>query len=206
MSNDGGNNNPANPDLPDPPDNQSSHHTPYQAQGSNLLNPPGHGNGPRTHTSSTLSTLFNLFGNPTTLVDFAAIFQQLGQMMTNLITDVILHTQAQSATPVPESCDSEPKANPPTEFDGTAHKKLETYITECKIMFTTSPCKHRSESLKILAAGSYLKGNMKKWFSNFFLLPIDECPAWFSSWEEFKAELRRCWGLEDPKGAAKADL
>jgi hypothetical protein len=101
---------------------------------------------------------------------------------------------------------SEPKANPPAEFDGTNRRKLETYIAECKIMFTTAPRKHHSEMLKILAAGSYLKGDPKKWFSNYFLLPEDQQPAWFGTWTLFRNELHRYWGLEDPKAAAESKV
>jgi hypothetical protein len=131
------------------------------------------------------------------------IFSHLGEAMTQSVANAIYAARTQSITP---DKDSEPKANPPTEFDGTQRRKLETYIAECEILFATSPRKYRSDSSRILAAGSYLKGDPKKWFSNFFLLPVDQRPAWFTSWKLFTAELRRCWGLEDPAGAAEAEL
>jgi hypothetical protein len=94
---------------------------------------------------------------------------------SNSVADAILHAQGRdSATPASEPHGSEPKANLPAEFDGTNRQKLETYIAECEIMFATTPQKHHSEMSKILAAGSYLKGNPKKWFSNYFLLPEDQ--------------------------------
>jgi Retrotransposon gag protein len=73
-------------------------------------------------------------------------------------------------------------------------------------MFATAPRKHRSEMSKILAAGSYLKGDPKKWFSNYFLLPEDQRPAWFGTWALFRNELHRYWGLEDPEAAAKSEV
>ena len=106
----------------------------------------------------------------------------------------------------PDGRESEPKANPPAEFDGTSRKKLETFIAENEIMFATAPRKYRSEESKVLVAGSYLKGDPKRWFNNFFLLPSDQRPDWFLSWNKFRAELRNSWGLEDPEGAAETEL
>jgi len=127
--------------------------------------------------------------------------------MSNSVADALLHARAQlSPTPAPEPRDGEPKANPPAEFDGTNRRKLETYVADCEIMFATSPRRFRTESAKVLAAGSYLKGDPKKWFSNFFLLPLDQRPDWFNSWDDFKVELRRYWGLEDPEAAAESEL
>jgi hypothetical protein len=127
--------------------------------------------------------------------------------MSNSVADAILHVRGRdSMTPAPEPRESEPKANPPAEYDGSSRRKLEPFIAECEIMFATSPRKYRSESNKVLAAGSYLKGDPKKWFSNFFLLPPENRPLWFLSWSDFKEEIRRCWGLEDPEGAAEAEL
>jgi hypothetical protein len=62
------------------------------------------------------------------------------------------------------------------------------------------------EMLKILAAGLYLKGDPKKWFSNYFLLPEDQQPAWFSTWALFCSELRQYWGLEDPEATAESEV
>jgi hypothetical protein len=73
-------------------------------------------------------------------------------------------------------------------------------------MFETSPHRYASDNAKVLAAGSYLKGDPKRWFSNFFRQPPAARPAWFSSWSDFKDELRKTWGLEDPEGAAESDI
>ena len=92
------------------------------------------------------------------------------------------------------------------EFDGNSRGKLEIFLAENEIMFATAPRKYRSKYSKVLAAGSYLKGDPKRWFSNFFLQPEELRPTWFNSWEEFKVLLRQIWGLEDPEGAAESDL
>jgi hypothetical protein len=127
--------------------------------------------------------------------------------MANSVSDAIMNVHGRrTPTPAAEPSGGEPKANPPAEFDGTNRRKLETYIAECEIMFATSPRRFRSERSKVLAAGSYLKGDPKKWFSNFFLLPADQQPAWFDSWTDFKDELRRHWGVEDPEAAAESEL
>ena len=131
----------------------------------------------------------------------------MGAAMANSMADVLLHLQSQnSPTPHPEPRGSKPKGNPPTEFDGNSRGKLEIFLAENEIMFATAPRKYRSEYSKVLAAGSYLKGDPKRWFSNFFLQPEELRPTWFNSWEEFKVLLRQIWGLEDPEGAAESDL
>src|SRR6201986_4449374 len=126
--------------------------------------------------------------------------------MANSVADAIMHTRTQLTPTTHTSKESEPKGNPPTEFDGNSRRKLETFIVENEILFATSPQRYRTENYKVLTAGSYLKGDPKKWFSNFFLQPEHLRPVWFHSWEDFKKELRRTWGLEDPEGAAEADL
>lgn len=140
--------------------------------------------------------------NPEQQVLLAAI-RQLGSVFTNSFRTA-LNTTRQSEAPEPRG--SEPKANPPTEYDGNSRKKLEPFIAQCEIMFATAPRRYRTDEAKVLAAGSYLKSTPQSWFSNFFLHPIDERPDWFRNWDEFKHELRRCWGLQDPEGAAESEL
>jgi len=138
---------------------------------------------------------------PTNMVE---VIREFGKQMTNAVSEAIYQTRA-SEPPVSDRS-SEPKANPPAEFDGRSRRKLEPFLAECEILFATSPQKYRLDSTKILAAGSYLKGDPKGWFANFFVLPDDLRPDWFSTWDDFKAELRHSWGLEDPEGAAEAEL
>ena len=128
-----------------------------------------------------------------------------GDVIARAITEASKNNR-ESASPPAESREHEPKANPPAEFDGSARRKLEPFIAECEIMFATAPRRYRTESAKVHSAGSYLKGDPKKWFSNFFLLPPEKRPLWFLSWSDFKEELRSTWGLEDPEGAAKEEL
>ena len=146
--------------------------------------------------------------NPTNPNDLAQILQQLGITMSNSLADAVVHLQSQGRTGASthDSGDKEPKANDPSTFDGTSRKSLEIFIAENEIMFATAPRKYRSEIQKVLAAGSFLKGDPKKWFSNYFLLSEMDRPLWFHSWIGFKEELRRCWGLEDPEGAAETEL
>src|ERR1700742_3519559 len=138
-----------------------------------------------------------------TIIEGMATF---GNTLTTL-TEAVSHLQTRSSmSPGTGSCEQEPKVNPLTEFDRSSHQKLETFIAECEILFATLPHWYHAESSKIHSAGLYLKGDPKKWFSNFFLLKPAHWPLWFLSWEDFKAELRRTWGLEDPEGAAEHDL
>jgi hypothetical protein len=137
-------------------------------------------------------------------LDFAQVVDQLGRTMANSVADAIMHSQNQRVRV--EENGSEAKGNPPTEFDGSARKKLDVFLAECEIMFATAPRKYRTDASRVLCAGSYLKGNPKKWFTNFFQLPPEQQPAWLRSWIDFKDLLRRQWGLEDPEGAAEAEL
>jgi hypothetical protein len=137
-------------------------------------------------------------------LNFAQVFDQLGCTMANSIADAIMHYQNQQVR-VKEK-ELEAKENPPTKFNGSVCKKLDTFIAECEIMFATALQKYCTNALKVLFARSYLKGNLKKWFTNFFHLPPNQQPAWLRSWINFKDLLRRQWGLEDPEGAAEAEL
>lgn len=189
------NNHDGTPDVPDDvadPDVPSilSHHEPSPVRG------PSRSRSPPTdwEFASDQQALMRLL-------------KAIGDTMSNSISEAISSSRMRdSATPAPESREQEPKANPPTEFDGLARRKLETFIAECEIMFATSPRRYRTESSKVHSAGSFLKGDPKKWFSNFFLLPPESRPLWLLSWEDFRIELRRTWGLEDPEGAAEEDL
>jgi hypothetical protein len=75
----------------------------------------------------------------TDVPDLTQVIQQLGVVMLNSVANAILHAWGcDSATPAPNPHGSKLKANPPAEFDGKNCQKLETYITECKIMFATA--------------------------------------------------------------------
>lgn len=132
--------------------------------------------------------------------------REFGMTLSNSLADAILHTR-DVATPAPvESRSSEPKANPPAEFDGTNRRKLDVFIAENEIVFATAPRRYRDESMKVLAASSYLKGDPKKWFNQFFMLPEGQRPTWIHSWAEFCEVLRKHWGTEDPENDAEIEI
>jgi hypothetical protein len=62
---------------------------------------------------------------------------QFGQVMSTSFTDALGACRF-SQTAGPNAHESEPKTNPPTEFDDASCRKFKTYIAKCKIMFATS--------------------------------------------------------------------
>ena len=130
---------------------------------------------------------------------------QVIALMGQTVGDAIGHGLAQArATAAPDPT-KYPKAKDPTMFNGRRRKYLRTWIGENEICFRTSPNLYRSDTAKIMFAGSFLEGDAKTWFTDYFKNP-NQIPAFMSDWELFCIELRRNFGLEDELGAAEEDL
>jgi hypothetical protein len=98
-----------------------------------------------------------------------------------------------------------PKAKDPSMFNGRRRKYLRTWIGENEICFRTAPNLYRNDTSKIMFAGSFLEGDAKTWFTDYFKDPAN-IPAFMSDWTLFEIELQRNFGLEDELGAAEDDL
>jgi len=98
-----------------------------------------------------------------------------------------------------------PKAKDPSAFNGRRRKHLRTWIGENEICFRTSPNLYRSEISKVMFAGSFLEGDAKSWFTDYFQDP-DGVPAFMEDWTLFVAMMHHNFGLEDELGAAEEDL
>src|ERR1700753_3178607 len=74
-------------------------------------------------------------------------------------------------------------------------------------MFRPAPSLYRNDTSKskIMFAGSFLEGDAKTWFTDYFKDPANT-PTFMSDWTLFAIELQRNFGLEDKLGAAKDDL
>ena len=140
---------------------------------------------------------------PTPANDLAQVIAAMGDTITASMREVIANTRA---TPVDEPRGSEPKANTPEHFDGSSRRKLDVFIAECEILFETSPRRYRTDRSKVLASGSYLKGNAKEWFTNSFKVPRALRPDWLLTWDAYCEKLQEVWGLQDPGAAAEAEL
>jgi hypothetical protein len=121
----------------------------------------------------------------------------LGEAFANALAQV-----RPTATPDPAKY---PKAKDPSMFNGRRCKYLRTWIGENEICFRTAPNLYRNDTSKIMFAGSFLEGDAKTWFTDYFKDPAN-IPAFMSDWTLFTIELQRNFGLEDELGAAEDDL
>src|ERR1700742_1078121 len=127
----------------------------------------------------------------------ALIGQTVGDAIANALTQC-------PATAAPDPA-RYPKAKDPSAFNGRNHKGLWSWIGENEICFRTAPNLYRTDIAKVLFAGSFLEGNAKSWFTDYFK-PLANVPAFMSDWTLFTIELQRNFRLEDEIGAAEDDL
>src|SRR6201999_444734 len=125
----------------------------------------------------------------------------LGQTIGDAFTNAFVQLR-QTNQPNPAKY---PKAKDPTMFNGQCRKYLRTWIGENEICFRTAPNLYRSDISKVMFAGSFLEGDAKTWFTDYFRDPAN-IPTFMSNWELFSIELQRNFGLEDEVGAAEEDL
>src|SRR5215469_1436090 len=129
---------------------------------------------------------------------FAKVLAQaMGQAMGQLVQQV-----RQSSAPDPTKY---PKAKDPSMFNGRNRKGLRTWIGENEICFRTAPNLYKTETSKVMFAGSFLDGDAKSWFTDYFKDPA-RIPAFMDDWNLFTIELQRNFGLEDEIGAAEEEL
>src|SRR6202000_579331 len=130
---------------------------------------------------------------------------QVIALMGQTVGDAIGNGLAQArATAAPDPT-KYPKAKDPTMFNGRRRKYLRTWIGENEICFRTAPNLYRSDVSKVMFAGSFLEGEAKTWFTDYFKHPAN-VPTFMDDWTMFVAVLQRNFGLEDEVGAAEEDL
>jgi hypothetical protein len=98
-----------------------------------------------------------------------------------------------------------PRAKDPSMFSGKRRRYLRTWIGENEICFRTAPNLYRSDISKVMYAGSFLEGDAKTWFTDYFH-DASRVPAFMSDWSLFVNELQQNFGLEDELGAAEEDM
>ena len=102
---------------------------------------------------------------------------------------------------------SEPKpkntAKPrnPDIFDGTDPSKLEIFVFQLVMYFSTRRSDFPDNSSRVTFALSYLKGNPLEWFQSQVTQALEEdnnMPDWWENYSTFIKELRRLFGPRDP--------
>jgi hypothetical protein len=141
--------------------------------------------------------------------DDDVILDRHGRAFAKIIASAMSEAMAQALkatqpTPPNEST-KYPKAKDPGMFNGKRRRYLRTWIGENEICFRTAPNLYRTEVSKVMFAGSFLEGDAKTWFTDYFRDPAN-VPAFMSDWTLFTIELQRNFGLEDELGAAEEDL
>jgi hypothetical protein len=139
---------------------------------------------------------------PATPVPPANPFSEQAMRILGESIGAALSRQRPSAAPDPAKY---PKAKDPSMFNGRRRRYLRTWIGENEICFRTAPNLYRTETSKVMFAGSFLEGDAKTWFTDYFKDP-NNIPLFMEDWPLFVAELHRNFGLEDEVGAAEEDL
>jgi hypothetical protein len=143
------------------------------------------------------------------LEDEEAVLDKQGKAFTKIIACTMGEAMAQAlnATQSTNQLESTKylKAKDPRMFNGKQHRYLQMWIGKNKICFCTAPNLYCTEVSKVMFAGSFLEGDAKTWFTEYFRDPTN-IPAFMSDWTLFIIELQRNFGLEDKLGAAEEDL
>jgi len=89
-----------------------------------------------------------------------------------LLTQVVANAVAQAiaaarATNQPDPV-KYPKAKDSSMFNGRKCCQLRTWIGENEICFCTAPNLYCADVVKVMFAGSFLKGDAQTWFTNYF--------------------------------------
>ncbi len=112
--------------------------------------------------------------------------------------------------PVPHGHEGVPcqhvKAREPDPYDGTEPSKLHAFLSQCKLVFRSSPYAFANDELKIMYAVSYLKGTALHWFEPNLALDEIDLPVHAYVWQAFEEELKSTFGEPDPVTSATQKL
>jgi hypothetical protein len=98
------------------------------------------------------------------------------------------------------------KTREPDAYDGTDPSKLRAFLSQCKLVFRSSPHAFADDQLKIMYAVSYLKGTAQRWFEPNLALDELDLPDHALTWHRFEEELTATFGEPDPVASATAKL
>ena len=116
----------------------------------------------------------------------------IGQVLGNTIANALTQCPA-TAAPDPARY---PKAKDPSAFNGRNHKGLWSWIGENEICLRTAPNLYRTDIAKVMFAGSFLEGDAKSWFTDYYK-NLANIPAFMNDWTLFTIKLQHNFGLED---------
>ena len=98
------------------------------------------------------------------------------------------------------------KAREPDPYDGTDPSKLRAFLSQCKLVFRSSPHAFANDELKIMYAVLYLKGTALRWFEPNLSLDEIDLPLHAYVWTSFEYELKSTFGEPDPIASATLKL
>jgi hypothetical protein len=137
-----------------------------------------------------------------------ALDPNLQQAMAALFQAMTVNMQAAPPmqAPVPQGREGAPrqrvKAREPDPYDGTDPSKLRAFLSQCKLVFRSSPHAFANDELKIMYAVSYLKGTALRWFEPNLSLDEIDLPRHAYLWNAFEEELKSTFGEPDPTTSA----
>jgi len=94
----------------------------------------------------------------------------------------------------------------PDSYDGTDPSKLHAFLSQCKLVFRSSPQAFANDKLKIMYAISYLKGTALCWFEPILSLDEIDLPLHVYVWNVFEEELKSTFGEPDPVASTMLKL
>jgi hypothetical protein len=97
------------------------------------------------------------------------------------------------------------KVNPPDTFDGTDALKINSFITQCNLVFKDSS-EYADDASKVNYALSYLRGTALEYFQPVILGEDTTFYPWTVDWEAFVDTIRSEFGAIDPAGEAQSAL
>ena len=98
------------------------------------------------------------------------------------------------------------KAREPDPYDGSQPAKLRAFLSQCKLVFRSSPHIYDDDELKIMYAVSYLQGTALRWFEPILSLDEIDLPCHAYVWTAFENELQSMFGEPDPVALATQKL
>lgn len=155
-----------------------------------------------TPTSSSNSNDPTTTASP--IIDHATFQQQMFAMMS-LLTQSIANSRqdARESTSGPHSTSKEPKVKDPETFHGHRNS-LNSFLTECELVFELQPSRFQDDRTKISYMVSYLRD--APLLAVRPLLQENPRPEMLEVYTDFIAYLRSNYGDPDEKGTARRKL
>lgn len=101
---------------------------------------------------------------------------------------------------------SRPKITHPNPFSNSKKDSINEFVNKCDRIFTFDTRRYGTDAAKIAFASNLLEGEAYQWVECYEDLPPSTRPAFFATWDLFKAELKRKFTTVDIREASRLGL